>query len=306
MSERPSTTESVGRRLRALLATIAAICLLGAAVAFGVTWYTQDQLERDAVRDAHKLTVDVIQPALLPADADGPIRGDRYEQLLATMERNVLAGPINGVKLWGADGTILFADDPSLVGRREPEMRDDIHATVAGTSQGAVQGERFRTLSSAQVGQPPTVLAVELDQSHTAIVEQARERWYPWMIRGAVAAGVCIALSIGTAIFFSLLRTFERRSARRGRAGSETPAATGRASAKGNGSTPTADPSQPAYMRPGFQAEVESRREAEAELETTQQERARLLERLRRAEADLDEARRQLAERDAGQALPTR
>ncbi len=301
-----STSENLGRRLRALLATIAAICLLGAGAAFGVTWYTQGQLERDATRDAHKLAVDVIQPLLIPADAEGPVHGDRYDELLAAVERNVLEGPISGVKLWGADGTILFSDAQALVGRRDPEMRDDIHAAIAGTSEGTVDGDRFLTLTSLQVGQPPTVLAIELDQSHSAIVEQARERWYPWVSRAGVAAAVCVGLYIATAIFFALLASLERRSTQRRASARESGATTKRAFTR-DGSVPAADANLPPYMRPGYQDEVEARRQAEAALETAEHERELLLERLRRAEAELGEARRQLAERESsGHVLPTR
>jgi hypothetical protein len=295
-------TENLGRRLRALFATIAAISLLGAGVAYGLTWYTQTQLQRDATRDARKLAVDVLQPILLPADAQGPIRGTRYEELLAHVERSVLAGPINGVKLWAADGTVLFADDPALVGRREPEMRDDIHAAIAGTSQGTVEGERFRTLTSLQVGQPPTLLAVELDQSHVALVEQAKERWYPWTIRGGVAAAVCVGLYIAAAIFFSLLVGLERRSAQRE---ASAPRITAKATGRG-AKEPASDESLPAYMRPGFQEEVEARRAAEAALAEIQKERAQLLELLRRTEAELEETRARLADSQSGQALPAR
>ena len=300
-------SENLGRRLRALLATIAAICLVGAGAAFGVTWYTQGQLERDATRDAHKLAIDVIQPLLIPADAEGPIHGDRYDELLAAVERNVLEGPIGGVKLWGADGTILFADAPALVGRRDPAMRDDIHAAIAGTSKGTVDGDRFLTLTSLQVGQPPTVLAVELDQSHVAIVEQARERWYPWTIRGGVAAAVCVGLYIATAICFALLASLERRSARRKESAPEDGATTRRGGSKRGASAPAADGNLPPYMRPGYQDEVEARREVETALEAAEYERAALTERLRRTQAELDEARRQLAGREpSGQVLPTR
>lgn len=306
MGERAPTSENLGRRLRALWATIATISLLGAGAAFGVTWYSQGQLERDATRDAHKLAVDVIQPLLIPADAEGPIHGDRYDELLASVERSVLEGPISGVKLWGADGTILFADAPALVGRRDPEMRDDIHAAISGTSQGTVEGDRFLTLTSLQVGEPPTVLAIELGQSHTAIIEQARERWYPWAIRGGVAAAVCVGLYIATAILFLILASLERRSVRRKESAPEAGAITGRAAKRG-ASAPAADANLPPYMRPGYQDEVEARRQVETALETAEHERAALTERLRRTQAELDEARSQLAGREpSGHVMPTR
>ncbi len=307
MAERASTSESLGRRLRALWATIAIFCLLGAAAAYGVTWYNQGQLERDATRDDHKLAVDMIQPMLIPADAEGPIRGTRYDELLASMQQSVLAGPINGVRLWGADGTILFADEPALVGRRDPQMRDDIHAALAGTSQGTVDGDRFRTLTALQIGQPPVVVAVELGRSHTSIVEEARDPWYVWTVRGGTVAAVCVVLYIVTAIFFAFLAALERRPGRRQESAVEVGAILGRKERVRAASSVDRAADVPAYMRPGFQDEVEARREVETALEKAQQERAELVERLRRTEAELTEARRLLADREtSGHVLPTR
>jgi hypothetical protein len=201
-----------GSALRALLATLAGILLLLGGVAYAANLYFESELERGATRDARKLAIDVIQPLLSPADASAPIRGARYDQILASLEQSVLAGPINRVRLWRADGTILFADDPALVGRREADMRDDVHAVTAGTSESLVLGDRFRTLTSIRVGEPPILLAVELGRSHPALVAPASERWHPWVVRAGVAAGVCVALYVATALFFLLFGAFRRRS----------------------------------------------------------------------------------------------
>jgi hypothetical protein len=307
MSQQPTAAENLGRKLRSLWATLAVICLLGAGAAYGITWYQQDQLERDATRDARKLSVDVIKPLLTPVDAEGPVRGDRYDELLAAMEKNVLAGSVSSVRVWGADGTVLFADDPSLVGDKEPAMRDDVHATIAGTSQSTVDGERYRTLTAIELGQPPIVVAIELGQSHTGIVEQAREQWYPWVRRGITWAIVFAVLYVGTAIFFAVLGSLERRSKRRPDAASANGSSNGRSSGRKAHPASPADPNLPAYMRPGFQEEVEARREVETALEAAHQERAELAERLRRTEAELEQARRRLADLEpTSGALPTR
>lgn len=249
-----------GSALRALWATLAGILLLLGGVAFAANLYFASELERSATRDARKLAIDVIQPLLSPADASAPIRGARYEQILASLEQNVLAGPINRVRVWRADGTILFADDPSLVGDRDAGMRDDIHAVTAGTSESQVLGDRFRTLTSIRVGEPtPILLAVELGRSHTALVEPASERWNPWVVRAGVGAGVCVALYVLTWVFFGVFGTMKRRP--------KTAKVKSREADRGGRKAPKdgvpADGELPPYMQAGFQDEFHSRKRAE-------------------------------------------
>ncbi len=286
-----------------MCATLAAICLLGAGVAFGVTRYRQSELERAATRDARKLAVDVLQPMLTPADVEDPIRGTRYDELLASVHEVVLAGPINGLRLWRADGTILFADEPNFVGRRFPDMREDVHAVMGGTTQSEVDGDRFRTLTSLRVGEdPPVVVAVELDQPHGAIVERAKDPWYPWVFRAGTAAAVCIVLYVATALFFALLGAQSRRATQR----KEPAGATKRSPVRAPGSR-TTDADLPAYMQPGFREEVEARRRAEEALAQADQERVALRARLSRLEAELDEARGRITEQEPSErALPSR
>jgi hypothetical protein len=304
MNERARRPETRGRELRALWATLAAICLLGAGLAYGATWYTRGELEREATRDARQLAVDAIQPLLLPADVEAPVRGERYEELLAAVEEGVLGGPINGLRLWRADGTILFAVDRNLVGRREPAMRDEIHAVVAGTSQSMVEGDRFRMLSTLRVGEPAVLVAAELDRSYPAIVEEAEEPWYPWVRRGLVAALVFAGLMVVTWIGFAIADGIRRAAARSPKAPAR-PAIPGVPIATSAGPGSNGDP--PPYMLPGFQEQVEAKRRAEDALKEMRQERDEVLERVRRLEAELDELRRGRGEPEpSSRVLPMR
>jgi hypothetical protein len=270
-----------GRQLRDVFITLALIFLVGAGAAYGVTRYLQSELESDANRDARKLSVDVLQPLLVPADAQGPVQGARYDELLAAVDQRVLAGPINGVLLLAQDGTVLFADQPSLVGDHEPALRDDIHAVIAGTSQSSVDGDRFRTLTALEVGSPPTLVAAELVRSHTAIVDESREVWYPWVGRAITAAIVCFGLALVTAIVFSVIGVLERLSTRQ-RSAVDAP----RLRRKKAGAE--ADENAPAYMHPSFKEEVAARRQVEDELRAIQHERDALAQRVQHLEAELD------------------
>ncbi len=270
-----------GRQLRDVFITLALIFLVGAGAAYGVTRYLQSELESDANRDARKLSVDVLQPLLVPADVQGPVQGARYDELLAAVDQRVLAGPINGVLLLAQDGTVLFADQPSLVGDHEPALRDDIHAVIAGTSQSSVDGDRFRTLTALEIGSPPTLVAAELVRSHTAIVEESREVWYPWVARAITAAIVCFGLALVTAIVFSVIGVLERHSARQRSAVTAAPP-------RRRKKDQVPDENAPAYMHPSFKDEVAARRHVEDELRAIQHERDALAQRVQHLEAELD------------------
>ena len=270
-----------GQQLRGLFLWLAVIFLVVAGVAYGVTWYRQTELEADATRDARRLSLDVLQPLLGSADAQGPVRGARYDELLDTVEQRVLAGPINGVLLLAQDGTVLFADQPALVGDQQPALRDDIHALISGASQSSVDDGRFRTLTALEIGSPPTLVAAELVRSHTAIVEESREQWYPWVWRAIPAAIVSFCLALVTAIVFFAIGALRRRSARQRAAVAAPPVRRKKAER-------VANENLPAYMQPTFKDEVEARRRAEEELNAVQHERDALASRVQRLEAELD------------------
>jgi hypothetical protein len=290
-----------GSALRALWATLAGILLLLGGIAYAANLYFASELERGAARDARKLAVDVIQPLLSQADASAPIRGARYDQVLAALEDNVLVGPINRVRVWRADGTILFADDPSLVGDREADMRDDIHAVTGGTSETRVLGDRFRTLTSIRVGEPAILLAVELGRSHAALVEPARERWRPWVVRAGVAAGVCVALYVLTWVFFGVFGTMKRRP-KTEKVKSRDAERVGRKAPKDG---IPADGDLPPYMQAGFQDEFQNRKRAEDALAAAERQRDAALERVRVLELELEAARNKANGQESRPVLPT-
>jgi hypothetical protein len=270
-----------GQQLRGLFLWLAVIFLVVAGVAYGVTWYRQTELEADATRDARRLSLDVLQPLLVSADAQGPVRGARYDELLDAVEKRVLVGPINGVLLLAQDGTVLFADQPALVGDEQPALRDDIHALISGASQSSVDDGRFRTLTVLEIGSPPTLVAAELVRSHTAIVEESREQWYPWVWRAIPAAIVSFGLALVTAIVFFAIGALRRRSARQRSAIAAAPVRRKKAER-------VANENLPAYTQPTFKDEVAARRRAEEELNTVQHERDALATRVQRLEAELD------------------
>jgi hypothetical protein len=279
-----SDAKGFGRDLRAFWLAMDVICLIGAAAAYGYTRYRLTELEQAATRDARRLAVEAIQPALTPGDGSTPMLGARYASMRSAIEGRVLVRPIVGVRIWNGDGTVVFADDPALVGERVPAMRDDIHDLNAGGVRGFVTGKRFHTIVLLRVAGSPTSLAADLIRPHAPLVERAQEPWYPWVgraIRVAIGFGVLYVVTwLGFSVYEALRRQVARRRSRAATKAERSP-------------VPKGDEDLPAYMRPGFRDEVETR---QRELTSAQAERDELARRLQQAELELDRSKSSVPE----------
>jgi len=75
-----------------------------------------------AVRDARDLTVAEGRAAVWPLLTDGIVSGDpaAIAILDSVVRSQVLSDRIVRVKVWGADGTVLYSDESRLIGQRFP------------------------------------------------------------------------------------------------------------------------------------------------------------------------------------------
>ena len=98
-----------------------ALGLLVVLIAVGVLGAFAAQLlaEREAVNDAANIAdvyaEAVIQPAVTDELADGD--PDAVEALDAIVRDRVLGPGVVRVKVWDSDGTVMYADEPELIGR---------------------------------------------------------------------------------------------------------------------------------------------------------------------------------------------
>ncbi len=99
---------------------IVAVALVGVVAA-------RKLAEAEAVNDAAK-TADLLAEAIVqPALADGFVTGDpaAVAAVDAAVRAHVLGGPIVRVKIWTPEGTILYSDEPRLVGQTFPLGEDE-------------------------------------------------------------------------------------------------------------------------------------------------------------------------------------
>jgi signal transduction histidine kinase len=99
-----------------MLASLAAIAVIVVGGFFALRQIAIDEAERDT-RERVQVEARLVEAAGL---RDGVLRGNReaIERLDDLVLSQVVTGSIVRVKLWSKDGTILYSDEPELVGKR--------------------------------------------------------------------------------------------------------------------------------------------------------------------------------------------
>jgi signal transduction histidine kinase len=99
-----------------MLGSLVAIAVIGVGGWLALRQIAIDEAERDT-RERVQAAARVVEAAGL---TDGVVRADRraLQRLDDLVLGQVLTGSIVRVKLWSRDGTILYSDEPALVGRR--------------------------------------------------------------------------------------------------------------------------------------------------------------------------------------------
>ncbi len=129
-----------------LVGVVVAALVGGAAVATAGTLVAQRIAESFAVRDATSDTAAlarvVVEPALGDAIADRAVpeadRAAARARLDAAVAGELRAGSAVRMKLWAADGTVLWSDEPRLVGERFPLSDEDLEALESDRSDAEV------------------------------------------------------------------------------------------------------------------------------------------------------------------------
>src|SRR5438093_5720494 len=105
---------------------LVAVFALASLLAFVVTGVTVSAVsarqlaateEQAAQRHAVFVTNSILRYALTPQDLQAPVTGSRYAQLRAFVRTRLMSDqPVVRVKVWSPEGTVLFSDEPRLVG----------------------------------------------------------------------------------------------------------------------------------------------------------------------------------------------
>jgi signal transduction histidine kinase len=116
---------------------VASFALVGvvalAVVGLGTAIASRRVGEREAVADARTTTLVRAQGFIEPALDDGLLTGaPEARARLAAVQGGVLGGPLVRIKLWSADGTIVYSDEPQLIGARYELGEDELDSITSG------------------------------------------------------------------------------------------------------------------------------------------------------------------------------
>ena len=103
-------------------------------VSLGSWWAARWAAEREAVEDARQRTVTLAGAVIEPSLTDGLLAGSprALEKFDRMVRQRVLGDHVLRVKLWRADGTIVYSDQAELVGERYPLDQEELEVLEKG------------------------------------------------------------------------------------------------------------------------------------------------------------------------------
>ena len=151
---------------------------------------------REAVRDAREFAELIGRGVVEPTLTDEVLDGDRsaLERLDTVVQERVLGDRVVRVKIWTADGRIVYSDEPRLIGARYELGADQVEALRSGKTEAeesdlsGLENRFERGLGTLQevytrirtpTGRP---VLFETYQQSSSLVTLSREIWLPFAI----------------------------------------------------------------------------------------------------------------------------
>ena len=127
-----------GLVLRFALTSLVAFLAVGAVV--GVLAVRQVRGRAEQVADFHArfVATTLLTPVLRATDLTSPISGVARDRLDTIMRQVLTDGRDVRVKVWRADGTIVYSDEPALIGRSFPDEAGELGDVMAGEASSGV------------------------------------------------------------------------------------------------------------------------------------------------------------------------
>ncbi len=119
--------------------------LITAAIAIGLGWGIQQQMEQNALLQATDNTADhvstILNQKLHQADFNGTLDPARYEQIDSMIRQNVLNKHVVRVKIWSREGLLIYSDEKEQIGQRFPDD-EELQEALEGKIVSVVSPEK--------------------------------------------------------------------------------------------------------------------------------------------------------------------
>ena len=119
--------------LRFALASLLAFVLVAVGALYLLVRNARDRAELVGARHATFVGQSVLGPLFAGVNLRRPVTGAGYRRAAAAVRTRVLSdGLAVRVKVWRPDGTIVFSDEPKLVGKRFPDEASELAEVAEG------------------------------------------------------------------------------------------------------------------------------------------------------------------------------
>jgi signal transduction histidine kinase len=205
--------------------------LVASLLLFGATWWATGLLSQraarsEAVADARGTTLLLAHSVAEPALRQGVVAGDpgaidRFDRLVGD---RIKVGDVRRIKIWRADGTIVYSDETQLIGKKftldDEQLRALQGSTEGGISDLRRQENKFETEEDGllevytRIDAPDGEhLLFEAYYSMTAVQARATDVLNPFrrITAGALAAVLLIGLPLIGLLTLRLTRASRAR-----------------------------------------------------------------------------------------------
>jgi two-component system NarL family sensor kinase len=233
----PGPSDSTASSRRAWLGPVLQFSVAGVMAAalliVGAAWLSQKAATREAIADARATTQilgeSVAEPEIQPAmaDFDAPGHSAAIDRFDAIARHRLLVGDVLRVKIWDADGRIVYSDKTQLIGRRFSLGEEELDILLHGGSDAEVSDlsnsenifeQSFGRLLEvytqiwAPTGQP---LLFEAYYSYDVVADRSDD--IQASFRPITVAGLLIFILLTVPVVWALARRLDRAAAERER-----------------------------------------------------------------------------------------
>ena len=191
-----------------------------AIVALAMAWVSRNVGTEQAIADARQISWVSAQGIIEPALTDEVLAmdADALDALDAAVRNNVLRGSLVRVKIWDESGTIVYSDEPRLIGERYA-IEDDMQAVFA-TGEGTAEITDLTSLENRYEVETKLLEVYQLVETAegTPLVFETYFRYSGVTDVGRLLWGRFAPISIGSLVALQLIQfPFAWRMARRRR-----------------------------------------------------------------------------------------